>query len=127
MLEAAIGAFELTARRLDAHLKHVWDGVLPTSRVKTRSKFRTLIDIRSASVLHDSHVSRCSAIQMCSSRIDVISEACEASETLSCGCPPGRRRNSTSSRAASCASPAPQSSSTHSSARSMPAEMPADV
>jgi len=27
-------------------------------------------------------------IQICSSRIDVISEACEASETLTCGCPP---------------------------------------
>src|SRR5262245_12026584 len=51
----------------------------------------------------DSFDCRCSTTQICSSRIEDISEACEASDTLSCGCPPGLRRNRTSSRAASCA------------------------
>jgi hypothetical protein len=55
--------------------------------VKTRSKFRTLIAIRSARSSTDSRVPRCSAIQICSSRIFVISDACDASDTLTCGCP----------------------------------------
>ena len=43
---------------------------MPTSRVNTRSRFRTLIAIRSARSSTDSRFPRCSAIQICSSRID---------------------------------------------------------
>jgi hypothetical protein len=43
----------------------------------------TVIDIRPARSSIDSLVSRCSSIEICSSRIDDISDACEASETPS--------------------------------------------
>src|SRR6516164_1351198 len=124
LFEACLRAFELTTRCLHARVKHI----LRWCRAHLASKNALEVPHTHRHPIGKTlFVWRCSAIQICSSRIDIISEACEASETLSCGCPPGRRRNNTSSRAASCARLAPQSSSTHAKARSMPAEMPAEV
>jgi hypothetical protein len=58
LLDSAIRAFELTARRLHSHLQDV-------------------LQWRRA----DSLVAGCSAIQICSSRIDAMSDACEGNGT----------------------------------------------
>ena len=56
-----------------------------------------------------------------------VCEACVSRDTLTWSCSPGRRRNNTSSRATFRAAALPKSSSTHARARSIPAEMPAEV
>ena len=57
------------------------------SRVNTRSKFRPLLGIRSARSSIESLLARCSAIQICSSRIEFISVILDerATQTLPAG------------------------------------------
>ena len=78
--------------------KMYWEGVLPNSRVNTRSKLRTLMAARSARTCTGNFFRKFSMIQTCSSCMAFISEAWAHSETLSCFCPPERRRKRTSSR-----------------------------
>ena len=94
----------------------------------TRAKLRGLMNARSASAGTDRSASRWSAIQPWSSRIPGRAAAWPASPALNWAWPPGRRTNSTSAAGdVERRAPAPRSSSTSASARSMPAVTPADV
>lgn len=119
LFESLVGLLEFTTRGFNAHVQDV---------VRRRDADLGLTAAAwPASSSTESRFCRFTAIQSWSSCSARIFEASAASEMLSWGWPPGRRRKSTSSRATSWAVVLPQSSSTQASARSMPAEMPAEV
>ena len=100
---------------------------MPTSRRNARAKLRGLMNARSASAGTERSAVRLSAIQAWRSRSGSRSAGCHDGRALNCAWSPGRRRKSTSQRAASRATAAPRSSSTSASARSIPAVTPAEV
>ncbi|OLT19959.1 hypothetical protein BJF78_10475 [Pseudonocardia sp. CNS-139] len=95
--------------------------------MNSRLKCRSLIPTREASTGTRRSAAGSAWMRSCAARTPGLFAGGDHTGPANWLCPPGRRRNTTSSRATCCAMSAPWSVSTRASATSMPAVTPADV
>jgi hypothetical protein len=114
-------------RGVDPHLLDILGGRAAQQAGETRLKCRSLIPTRAASTGTRRSAAGSAWMWSCAARTDGRGGGSAQTGAANWECPPGRRANTTSSRAIRWASPGPWSDSTSASARSMPEVTPAEV